>query len=161
MAIGLRVADGEMRKENLKMSKGANHEVVFRFSEDELRTGCKRGWRDEWRFPCGPCDGSGGSRSNICGACSGSGFVLRVRRGPGEITIPAGSKPGTKLRLRGLGYEGNPDVPENRGDLIIVLRTYGDGREVDELPSSRTASRPEAVMQTLPPARVLRAQLGS
>ncbi len=39
-----------------------------------------------------------------------------------EITIPKGSRPDQKLRVRGCGGLGVPNTPENRGDLIVTLR---------------------------------------
>jgi DnaJ-class molecular chaperone len=143
------------------MSRGPDHEVVVRVDREELRTGSKRGWRDEWKHDCDACDGSGGSRSLPCTPCAGKGFVMIQRRKPIEYVVPAGSAPGTKLRLRGFGYIGHPDVPENRGDLIIVLRPYGDGREVDELPGTQRGDESAREIQTLPAARPLNNRLSS
>lgn len=134
------------------MSKGANLEVQFRFTEDKLRSGTSRGWRDDWQVNCKTCGGTGVHRNQQCATCAGNGFVVQTLRKPIEFKIPPGSRPGQRLRIRGYGYSGDPDTPENRGDLIVVLRLFGDGEVLQELQSI-------ANTQKLPPARPIQSKL--
>ena len=122
------------------MARGLDWEVEWRFSEQELRDGAESQINDRWRFDCSECAGKGIARNRPCEPCGGEGFVWREYNASRIVKIPAGSRPGRKLRVRGWGYHGNPDTPENRGDRIIVLRLYGDGEMLDELPPSTAAN---------------------
>jgi hypothetical protein len=140
------------------MAKGADWTVDWRFTEEELREGAERQITDNWRFNCAQCGGQGVSQNRPCEPCGGDGFIWRDDRAPVVILIRAGSKPGTKVRVRGWGYHGDPDTPENRGDRLIRLCLFGDGEIRDELPSS-SPSKERNESQSLPPTRPLRNRL--
>ncbi|HEX7004615.1 MAG TPA: DnaJ domain-containing protein [Trueperaceae bacterium] len=63
---------------------------------------------------CPTCRGSGRARGGTCPACGGRG----QQRGGSlvDVEVPPGVKPGTKLRLRGLGGPGTPP-----GDVFVTL----------------------------------------
>jgi hypothetical protein len=129
--------------------RGLDWDDEWRFTAEELRLGAERQIVDEWRFPCEACGGTAVSRNRPCEPCGGNGFVSRTYRKRRILVIPAGSRPGRKIRLCGWGYHGDPDVPGNRGDRLITLRLYGDGEVLDELPPYRA---PEPEVPSLPPA---------
>ena len=63
---------------------------------------------------CPTCTGSGRIGSGACPECGGRG----MQRGGSvvDVQVPQGMKPGTKLRLRGLGGPGTPP-----GDVFVTL----------------------------------------
>lgn len=82
--------------------------------------------------------------------CGGRGHVEKTEKPAIEIAIPPGCRPGQKLRVRGYGHHGSPKPAENRGDLIITLRLYGDGEMRNELPAAPAQVLPTARARALP-----------
>jgi molecular chaperone DnaJ len=66
---------------------------------------------------CPSCQGRGDIISDPCGACSGSGRVVKERKL--SVNIPAGVEDGTRIRLAGEGEAGLRGGPA--GDLYIFL----------------------------------------
>ena len=68
--------------------------------------------------PCPSCAGSGRQGRGGCPACRGSGQVEREKRI--QVTIPAGVKDGSVIRLRGEGGQAFPGGPS--GDILLTLK---------------------------------------
>jgi molecular chaperone DnaJ len=68
--------------------------------------------------PCPRCRGNGTVIEDPCPNCKGSGRERRTRRY--KVSIPAGVKDGTKIKLRGKGEAGYGGAPA--GDLYVVTR---------------------------------------
>jgi molecular chaperone DnaJ len=69
---------------------------------------------------CQKCNGSG-SISHTCTTCNGKGHSREFKTF--NVTIPAGTTNGTKLRMRGLGEPGsNGEV----GDLLLEIKVNPD-----------------------------------
>ena len=66
---------------------------------------------------CPLCRGKGNIIVTPCPACRGSGFTAENHTL--SITIPAGVRTGTRLRLAGQGEPGEPGAPA--GDLYVVI----------------------------------------
>jgi len=67
--------------------------------------------------PCPRCRGNGTIVESPCRHCRGSGRELATKRY--AVTIPAGAKNGTKVRLKGKGEAGHDGGPA--GDLFVVV----------------------------------------
>ena len=68
--------------------------------------------------PCPRCHGTGTVVETPCPTCHGSGRERRTKRY--KVKIPAGSRDGTRIRLRGKGEAGYGGAPA--GDLYVVTR---------------------------------------
>jgi molecular chaperone DnaJ len=71
---------------------------------------------------CPACYGRGQVIDKPCPACHGEGLRFDERRL--RVKIPAGARPGQKLRLRGQGHAGSAGEPA--GDLIVTLNVLAD-----------------------------------
>lgn len=91
-------------------------------------TAARRGGKRTVRVPgpsvCPSCGGSGVASGVTCPGCSGRGFL---RHGSTiEVMVPNGVKPGTRLRIKGLGGPGTPP-----GDVYVKLDVHlPDGVEL-------------------------------
>jgi molecular chaperone DnaJ len=72
--------------------------------------------------PCPQCRGRGKIPSQPCPTCRGAGEVRTERRV--QISVPAGTEDGTRMRLAGQGAPGQPGEPA--GDLIITFQVQPD-----------------------------------
>jgi len=72
--------------------------------------------------PCPMCLGRGQVPSEPCPTCKGSGEVRTRKRV--NITVPAGTETGTRVRLAGQGGRGDDGGPP--GDLIITFEVSAD-----------------------------------
>lgn len=82
--------------------------------------GSKIQLRAEMPVACETCGGRGGAQAGQpaqCTACGGRGYITKPRTI--SVTIPAGVKPGQKLRISGQGEVGLRGGPP--GDLYIVV----------------------------------------
>jgi molecular chaperone DnaJ len=66
--------------------------------------------------PCSQCGGSGTIIEDPCPTCKGSGATRTVKRY--RVTIPAGVREGSRIRLAGKGEAGRGGAPA--GDLYVV-----------------------------------------
>lgn len=104
MAAGLR---------NSGLLPGEARAVSVEISVEEARTGSVRRVHVPGPSVCPQCRGE--SSPLGCSLCDGQGVV---RRGATvEVRIPKGVRPGTRLRLRGLGGPGNPP-----GDAFVTVQ---------------------------------------
>jgi molecular chaperone DnaJ len=67
--------------------------------------------------PCVRCQGSGAVVEKPCGTCRGTGRERATKRY--AVTIPAGARTGTKVRLKGKGAAGAHGGPA--GDLFVIV----------------------------------------
>jgi molecular chaperone DnaJ len=72
--------------------------------------------------PCPMCLGKGSVATEKCGTCRGAG-EQRVRRKI-NITVPAGTETGSKIRLKGQGGRGLRGGPA--GDIVLTFNVKGD-----------------------------------
>ena len=72
----------------------------------------------ELRIPCSACDGSGEHTGLACRDCGGEGVTSR--RESLSVAIPAATKEGAQIKIRGKGDE-NARTGE-AGDLIVTVR---------------------------------------
>ncbi len=68
--------------------------------------------------PCSRCGGSGTIIEDPCATCHGSGHVRTVKKY--RVTIPAGVRDGSRIRLAGKGEPGLNGGPP--GDLYVITR---------------------------------------
>ena len=68
--------------------------------------------------PCPRCHGRGSIVEKPCPTCNGSGRERRTKRY--TVTIPAGVKDGTRIKLKGKGEAGYGGAPA--GDLYVITR---------------------------------------
>jgi len=95
--------------------------------------------------PCRECGGSGQVPTDRCTECRGSGAAHRSRKV--EVTVPAGVKTGSKVRVKGEGLAGTGGSP--RGDLILDIKVRSHpffGRKGDDLTCEVPISFAEAVL---------------
>ncbi|KAH8078530.1 hypothetical protein JL720_9727 [Aureococcus anophagefferens] len=70
---------------------------------------------------CPTCQGTGQSVEAYCAKCNGQGVERKAKqRGAREVKVPAGTQPGTKLRLKGKGAPAL-SKPAQRGDLYVTV----------------------------------------
>jgi molecular chaperone DnaJ len=67
--------------------------------------------------PCPRCQGNGSIVEKPCRTCRGSGRERKTKRY--AVSIPAGAKSGTRIRLKGKGEAGRNGGPA--GDLYVVV----------------------------------------
>ena len=120
----------------------------------------------ELRIPCSACDGSGEHTGLACRDCGGEG-VTSSRENLG-VTIPAATKEGAQIKIKGKGDE---DARSGEaGDLIVTVRAKPhpifrrEGNDILlDLPVSITqaALGHEALMPTLQGARSIKIPAGT
>jgi hypothetical protein len=125
---------------NTTMSRGPDLEEDLYVNEDDLAFGSDVHWFDIWNFPCNECRGSGVFRNRPCRPCGASGHVQQELRKSVVIKVPAGTRIGQRIRLKGLGFPGSDPGLTHCGDLILTLRAYGDGTVRPELASGQRLS---------------------
>lgn len=98
--------------------RGQNIEYATEISLEEAYAGTTRTLHLQSEEICVTCGGSGEIAGAVCHVCEGQGSVVRPRRL--EVTIPAGARDGTRVRLAREGSAGMAGGP--RGDLYVVVR---------------------------------------
>jgi molecular chaperone DnaJ len=98
--------------------RGQNIEYATEISLEEAYAGTTRTLHLQSEEVCATCGGSGEIAGAVCHVCEGQGRVVRPRRL--EVTIPAGARDGTRVRLAREGSAGVSGGP--RGDLYVVVR---------------------------------------
>ena len=108
---------------------GEHREVRTRIDLGTARTGGRARVQLPGPVSCSTCRGAGRDHEGPCATCGGSG---RLARGISvDVTVPARVRPGTKLRLAGMGGPGQPPgdaYVEMTVDLPAGFRF--DGRDV-------------------------------
>ncbi len=99
---------------NAGLLPGETREVSVRIPFELARGGGVRRVRVPPPIACPTCHGTRVVDGAECPDCAGSG--VRKIGSDVEVSVPAGVKPGTRLRLRGMGGPGNP-----AGDLYVRL----------------------------------------
>jgi DnaJ-class molecular chaperone len=99
-------------------SKGETIDAEISLSLEEAHHGVTRRITLEAAEPCPNCGGTGTKDGRICSTCRGSGVVRRPRSL--EVTIPAGVREGSIIRLAGQGEPGVNGGPP--GDLRLHVR---------------------------------------
>ncbi len=94
---------------------------------------------------CPTCHGRGQVIETRCSVCGGSGATMRTRTI--KVRIPAGVKPGQRIRIPGKGQAGmNGAAP---GDLYVIVHVSNHsvfGRKGDNLTITVPVSFPEATL---------------
>jgi DnaJ-class molecular chaperone len=99
-------------------AKGENIEAEISLTLEEAHRGVTRGITLEVPEPCPNCGGTGVKDGRTCPTCRGSGVIRRPRSL--EVTIPAGVRNGSVIRLAGQGEPGINGGPP--GDLLLRVR---------------------------------------
>ncbi|HJP40569.1 MAG TPA: DnaJ C-terminal domain-containing protein [Dehalococcoidia bacterium] len=103
--------------------RGRDVEVKVELSLGEAFRGTTRTVQTPAGDLCRTCAGSGSVAGAACHACNGSGQTGRPRRL--EVTIPAGAKTGSRIRVANEGRSGRGGGPA--GDIYLVV-TVNDHR---------------------------------
>jgi curved DNA-binding protein len=98
--------------------RGNDIEAEITLNLEEAHRGGKRNLSFEVTEICPTCGGSGTKDDKPCPTCHGSGVVLRQKSF--EVTIPAGVRHGSVIRLAGQGEAGSNGAPA--GDLFLHVR---------------------------------------
>lgn len=94
--------------------RGEDRELALRLGYDEARAGASRRVRVPGPVTCTACAGAARATGAACATCGGDG-VLRAGADV-EVRVPAGVRPGQRLRLQGMGGPGRPP-----GDAYVAL----------------------------------------
>jgi DnaJ-class molecular chaperone len=98
--------------------RGQDVEAEIELSVEELHHGTSRNISFQATERCPECGGTGEKDGKVCPVCRGAGAVLRPKSI--DVTIPAGLREGSTLRLAGRGEPGsNGGQP---GDLFLHIR---------------------------------------
>jgi molecular chaperone DnaJ len=96
------------------LARGEDREIPLRLDFAEARDGGARRVHVPGPVVCPGCAGRTRAGEAACATCGGEG-VLRAGTEV-DVRIPAGVRPGQKLRLQGMGGPGGPP-----GDALVVL----------------------------------------
>jgi DnaJ-class molecular chaperone len=98
--------------------QGRDIEAGIAISLEEAHRGGTRTFHLQAGEPCPDCGDSGTKDGKVCPTCRGTGVVRRTRTL--EVTIPAGVREGSTIRLAGQGNAGTRGAPP--GDLFLHVR---------------------------------------
>jgi curved DNA-binding protein len=118
--------------------RGQDVEAAIELSLEEAHHGATRTITLHATVVCPTCNGSGARDNQPCATCRGMGVVRRPKTL--EVTIPAGVRHGSIIRLAGQGEPGTGQAPA--GDLLLYVQlrphplfhVLGDGDVDLELP---------------------------
>jgi curved DNA-binding protein len=118
--------------------RGQDIEASIELSLEEAHHGVTRTITLQTTTVCPTCNGSGAQEKQPCATCRGAGVVMRPKTL--EVTIPAGVRHGSVIRLAGQGEAGTGQAPA--GDLLLHVRlrphalfhALGEGDVEIELP---------------------------
>jgi molecular chaperone DnaJ len=100
---------------NAGLLPGEDREVATRVGVELARSGGRLRVHVPGPVRCRACRGAGGDDLGACPTCGGAGVL---RRGVDlDVDVPAGVRPGTKLRLAGMGGPGQPP-----GDAYVTIQ---------------------------------------
>ncbi len=139
--------------------RGADQEVQVTLSLEEAFRGTERQFELATRVPCSACGGSGMNGLGPCTVCNGTGATQT--RSTIEVTIPAGVKEGSKVRVAGKGQPGVDGGPPGDVFLKVGLRKHpryelqgGTLRTTLDVPVYIAVLGGEEVLQTLDGKRI-------
>jgi curved DNA-binding protein len=98
--------------------RGNDVDAEITLSLEEAHRGAKRNISFEAAGTCPTCGGSGTKDGKTCSTCHGMGVVVRPKSL--EVTIPAGVRQGSVIRLAGQGEPGGNGG--TAGDLFLHVR---------------------------------------
>jgi curved DNA-binding protein len=98
--------------------RGQDIEAAIELSLEEAHHGATRTITLQTTAVCSPCNGSGMRENQPCPTCRGAGVVTRPKTL--DVTIPAGVRPGSVIRLAGQGETGTGNAPA--GDLLLHVQ---------------------------------------
>lgn len=98
--------------------RGQDIEAEMEIGLEEAHRGVTRTITIQATLPCPTCNGSGVINNKLCPTCRGAGVVTRPKTL--DVTIPAGVREGSVIRLAGQGEPGTGNAPS--GDLLLRLR---------------------------------------
>jgi DnaJ-class molecular chaperone len=98
--------------------RGLDAEAEVELTLEDAHRGVKRNITLQAMETCTDCRGSGTKDNDVCLICRGAGFIRRPKSL--EVTIPAGVRDGSVIRLAGQGEPGANGAPA--GDLYLHIR---------------------------------------
>jgi len=98
--------------------RGQDIEAEMEIGLEEAHRGGSRAITIQSPATCPSCNGSGALDNKPCPTCGGAGVVTRPKTL--DVTIPAGVREGSVIRLAGQGEPGSGNAPS--GDLLLRLR---------------------------------------
>jgi DnaJ-class molecular chaperone len=98
--------------------RGEDVDAEITLTLEEAHRGVTRSISLQLNESCPNCGGSGSKDGKRCPTCGGSGAIRRQRSF--EVTIPAGVRDGSVIRLAGQGEQGENGAPP--GDLFLHVR---------------------------------------
>jgi DnaJ-class molecular chaperone len=110
--------------------RGQDIEAAIELSLEEAHHGATRTITLQTAAVCSTCNGSGMRENQPCQTCRGAGVVTRPKTL--DVTIPAGVRHGSVIRLAGQGEPGTGNAPA--GDLLlhVQLRSHPLFHVLDE-----------------------------
>jgi DnaJ-class molecular chaperone len=129
---------------------GGDIEAEVPVTLEEAHRGTSRSLSLEVEGPCPECGGSGMKDKKPCPTCRGRG--TRPSHKTLDVTIPAGVRDGTVLRLAGQGEPGTGGGPT--GDLLVHIRFRPHPRFTVEGTDDLTTELPIAPWEAVMGARV-------
>ncbi|MBV9441556.1 MAG: DnaJ domain-containing protein [Acidobacteriaceae bacterium] len=99
-------------------TRGEDVDAEITLTLEEAHRGITRSVTLRRNEPCPTCNGSGLKDGKTCPTCRGSGTVRRDKSF--DVTIPAGVRTGSVIRLAGQGDPGTDGAPT--GDLFLHVR---------------------------------------
>lgn len=98
--------------------RGQDIEAVLELSLEEAHHGGTRTISLQTTAMCPTCNGSGGRENQPCATCRGAGVMIRPKTL--DVTIPAGVRHGSVIRLAGQGEAGIGQA--SAGDLLLHVQ---------------------------------------
>ncbi len=98
--------------------RGQDVEAELEIGLEDAHRGTMRTITIQSTVRCPECNGAGGINGRPCPTCHGAGVVTRPKTL--DVTIPAGVREGSVIRLAGQGEPGTGNAPP--GDLLLRLR---------------------------------------
>ena len=123
--------------------RGRDLEAPLEVTLEEAYRGTEKSLTIPRDDPCGTCGGTGEVDNGVCPTCSGSGRVHSTRTL--SVTVPAGVKNGSRLRMKNEGESSGRD----RGDLYLVVHVLPHPtfqREGRDVVTQVVATLPQAML---------------
>ena len=98
--------------------RGQDVEAAMELTLEEAHHGATRTITLQTTAVCATCNGSGMQGKQPCATCRGTGVVTRPKTL--DVTIPAGVRHGSVIRLAGQGEPGTGNAPS--GDLLLHVQ---------------------------------------